>query len=68
MDDFDRDPLDLLDDDGDGVNEMCLFFDEDDKDKHGGNKPAGNSGCCGVLLIIGSSVSVGWWCVSNFFT
>ena len=31
MKDFDEDPLDLLDDDGDGVIEMCLFFDEDNK-------------------------------------
>ena len=29
MEDFDEDPLDLLEDDGDGVIEMCLFFDED---------------------------------------
>ena len=32
--DFDEDPLDLLDDDGDGVIETCLFFDEDGKDNH----------------------------------
>jgi hypothetical protein len=29
--DFDEDPLDLLDDDGDGVIEMGLFFDDDKK-------------------------------------
>ncbi len=40
MEDFDGDPLDLLDDDGDGVIEMCLFFDEDEKDKQGGGKAA----------------------------
>lgn len=33
MNDFDQDPLDLLGDDGDGVNEMCLLFDEDKKNK-----------------------------------
>jgi len=27
------DPLDLFDDDGDGVNEMCLLFDEDNKNQ-----------------------------------
>ena len=34
MEDFDNDPLDLLDDDGDGVNEMCLFFDEEEKNNN----------------------------------
>ncbi len=61
MDDFDEDPLDLLDDDGDGVNEMCLFFDEDEKDKNGGKKPNGNSGCCVFLLgVVSSVVTIGW--------
>ena len=43
MEDFDEDPLDLLEDDGDGVIEMDLFFDED---KQSGNKPPGGGGCC----------------------
>ncbi len=54
MDDFDDDPLDLLDDDGDGVNEMCLLFDEEQK-KEKGNGPRHNGGCCVVLLAIGAS-------------
>lgn len=44
MGDSDKDPLDLLDDDGDGVIEMCLFFDEDKKNKQGGERPSGNGG------------------------
>ena len=60
MDDFDEDPLDFLDDDGDGVNEMCLLFDEEQK-KEKGNKPPGNSGCCVVFLAVGaSSIIIGY--------
>ena len=61
MEDFGEDPLDLLDDDGDGVIEMCLFFDEDEKNKQGGSKPPANSGCCVVLLCIGASMLVAGW-------
>ncbi len=68
MEDFDEDPLDLLEDDGDGVIEMGLFFDEDEKSKQGGNKPPVGVGCCVVLLGMGSSMSAGWWCAVNFFT
>ena len=53
--DFDEDPLDLLEDDGDGVIETCLFFDEDGKDKVSGGKLPGNSGCCVLLMSLGSS-------------
>jgi len=48
MSDFD-DPLDLLDDDGDGVVEMCLI-EEENRKKGGTNK---NSGCCILLFAIG---------------
>ena len=51
MEDFD-DPLDLLDDDGDGVVEMCLFEEEDKLKKGGSNN---NSGCCLVIFAIGLS-------------
>ena len=37
MNHFDEDPLDLLDDDGDAINEMCLLFDE--VDNKSGSKP-----------------------------
>ncbi len=58
MSDFDEDPLDLFDDDGDGVNEMCLLFDEDSKGKQSGSKPPGsNSGCCVIFLIAGTSIT-----------
>ena len=60
MEDFDKDPLDLLDDDGDGVIEMGLFFDEDGKNKQSGGRPSGNSGCCVVLCVGASLVMAGW--------
>jgi len=63
MDEFDEDPLDLLEDDGDGVIEMGLFFDEDEKDKQGRNKPPGNSGCCIVILAMGASVLIAGWSI-----
>ena len=56
MEDFDKDPLDLLDDDGDGLIEMGLIFDEDEKSK----KPSGNSGCC-VVLCAGASLAMAGW-------
>ena len=49
---YDEDPLDLLEDDGDGVIEMGLFLDEDTKEQSGSGSPQ-NSGCCVVLLISG---------------
>ncbi len=55
MDDFDDDPLDLLDDDGDGVIEMGLFFDEDEKNSNS-KKPSNNSGCSVILLAAGVSL------------
>ena len=33
MEDFDEDPLGLLDDDSDSVVEMCVLFDDDGKNK-----------------------------------
>lgn len=66
MEDFDKDPLDLFDDDGDGVNEMCLLFDEDEKGKSSGSKPPGNSGCCVVLLAVGVSAGMTAWGISYF--
>ncbi len=63
MEDFDRDPLDLFDDDGDGVNEMCLLFDEDAKKK--GSKPPPSSGCCIVLLVMGSALVMAGWGVGR---
>jgi len=66
MKDFDEDPLDLFDDDGDGVNEMCLLFDEDGKNKQLGSRPTGNSGCCVIFLVIGVSIVAGIKISSNF--
>ena len=65
--DFDEDPLDLLDDDGDGVIETCLFFDEDGKDEQSGKKSPGNSGCCVIILAIGTSVGLTIWSITQFW-
>ncbi len=68
FDDFDESPLDL-NGDGDDAMEMCLFFDEDGKQgKQGGSKPPGNSGCCVVLLVIGSSLAGAMWGINYFIT
>ncbi len=57
--DFDEDPLDLLEDDGDGVNEMCLLFDENEK-KQNSQKPPQGTGCSVLLLCMGAgAVSAG---------
>ncbi|MEE4314396.1 MAG: hypothetical protein V2J11_07840 [Desulfofustis sp.] len=53
MDDFDEDPLDLLEDDGDGVNETILLF---DKDAENQQPPVKNRGCAVVLMILTSSL------------
>ena len=63
MEDFDEDPLDLLEDDGDGVIEMDLFFDED---KQSGNKPPGGGGCCVVLLGMGTSILMAGWGIAKW--
>ena len=52
MDAF-EDPLDLLNDDGDGVIEACLLEEEEKSGKGGGNK---NTGCCVVFLALCSPV------------
>ena len=59
MEDFDKDPMDLLDDDGDGVIEMGLFFDEGEKNKKSGGRAPGNSGCCAVLAVGASMFMAG---------
>ena len=61
MEDFD-DPLDLLDDDGDGVIEMCLLEEEEKRDKGG---RIDKSGCCIIFLLLSSSVIIAGWCVKN---
>lgn len=65
MQNFDEDPLDLLGDDGDGVNEMCLFLDEDAKNKQTGSKPPGNSGCCVIILVFGASAGLVVWGITQ---
>ena len=57
MNDLD-DPLDLLDDDGDGAVEMSLLEEEEKQKKKGGGH---KSGCCVVLLLLGASLSLSCW-------
>jgi len=61
MKDFD-DPLDLLDDDGDGVVEISLLEEEEKLRKNSGKK---NSGCCVVFLLLGSSLVLAGWYVTQ---
>ena len=61
MEDFD-DPLDLLDDDGDGVIEMSLLEEEEKHEKGGSSN---KSGCCVVFLLLGSSLVLAGWSVSQ---
>ena len=53
-----EDPLDLLDDDGDGVIEMCLLEEEEKLRKGEGNK---NIGCCVAFFLIGISMLTSWY-------
>ena len=61
MDDY-EDPLDLLEDDGDGVIEMCLLDEEEKLKKGGGNN---NSGCCIIFLALGSSTLLSIWGITK---
>ena len=59
MEDFDDDPLDLLEDDGDGVIETILLEEEE--------KPVlQRTGCAMVLLGVGSTISLGWWIINSY--
>ena len=61
MDDFDEDPLDLLEDDDDGVIETILLLDEDEE------KPVlERTGCAVLLFGVRSSVGVGWWAINSY--
>jgi hypothetical protein len=60
MQDF-EDPLDLLEDDGDGVIEMSILEEEEKQSKKGGSN--NNSSCCVVFLILSSSMIIAGWCV-----
>ncbi len=50
---FNDDPLDLLEDDGDGVGEMCLIFDDEGENKHNSQKSPHGTGCSLVLFLLG---------------
>ncbi len=63
----DEDPLDLLEDDGDGVNEMCLFFDEDSKEENS-KRPPQKTGCGVVLLLMGASVITSGFLMGKFMS
>ena len=63
MEDFEDDPLDLLEDDGDGVIETILLLDDEEEKE----KPILERTGCAVLLIgVSSTVGAGWWCISKF--
>jgi len=51
-----EDPHDLLDDDGDGVIEMCLLEEE----KHKKGNGSRNTGCCIAFFLIGISLLTSW--------
>lgn len=57
---YDEDPLDLFDDDGDGVIETIVLLDEDNEDP---KMP--KTGCALLCMALGSSGGLGWWV---FFT
>jgi hypothetical protein len=65
--DHDDDPLDLLEDDGDGVNEMCLLFDEDSR-KENFKVPIQRTGCGVVLLLMGAGVISAGFILGKFLS
>ena len=62
MEDFD-DPLDLIDSGDGGAVEMAIIEEEEEKSKKGGNK--NSSGCSVAFFLIGTSVIVAGWVVSQ---
>ncbi|MFC1818939.1 hypothetical protein ACFL0B_07595 [Thermodesulfobacteriota bacterium] len=56
------DPLDLLEDDGDGVVEMSLLEEEERQKKGSSNN---KSGCSIVFLVLGSSLLIAGWYVNQ---
>lgn len=63
---YDEDPLDLLEDDGDGVVEMALFFD-DDKDNGISRTHRGSGGCSVAFLLLSTSFISAGITVFNLF-
>ncbi len=63
--DYDEDPLDLLEDDGDGVVEMGLFFD-DDGQKGSDKNNSSNKGCCVTLFLLSGSIATIGFGISRF--
>ncbi len=63
---YDEDPLELLEDDGDGVIEIGLFFD-DEKETGKKKSPQGNSGCGLAMIIMGGTLSTIGYGVSKLF-
>lgn len=63
--DFDEDPLDLLEDDGDGVVEMGLFFDHDGQ-KGSNQNNSSKGGCCVVLCMLSGSIAAIGFGISRF--
>jgi len=61
MNDLD-DPLDLLNDDGDGVVEMSLLEEEEERGKGGSSN---KNGCCVVFLLLSSSLITAGRCMMS---
>ena len=61
MDDHDEDPLDMLEDDGDGVIETILLFDEEEE-----KDIQTRTGCSILILGVGASVVGTGWGIFQF--
>lgn len=59
MDDFEEDPLDLLEDDGDGVIETILMEEEEEPIQQ-------RTGCAVFLVGLGASFGAGWWIINSY--
>ncbi|NNK14437.1 MAG: hypothetical protein HKP52_09375 [Desulfofustis sp.] len=60
MEEFDDDPLDLLEDDGDGVIETILLEEEEEKPIQE------RVGCSLIIAAGGSATAIGWGIASYF--
>ncbi|MFH1214902.1 MAG: hypothetical protein V1706_00205 [Pseudomonadota bacterium] len=58
-----EDPLGLLDDDGDGVIEMCLLEEDEQFQQKGKNN---KKGCCVFLMVLGSSALLSIWGIGQY--
>ena len=62
MEDFDSDPLDMIDDGDQGAVEMSILEEEKQSKEGAGNN---KTGCSVVLFLIGSSLIIAGWFVNQ---